>query len=175
MRSAHAGRSGIVQFAQHAAQLAAQGHGAGDVKAVGGGRVGDQREAEQPDQRGVLEQVAAQLAHRGQPLVQLDEIGGDIRGPRGRRRAGPGAVGGPLREVGPVERAEQLEVALGHRAGGDEGGEHCGGPGQLGQVGPPQRCDRWGGAGRLRRPGAPAAERVGQAERPAIAVRKDCG
>ena len=47
-------------------------------------------------------------------------------------------------EVIPIERAEQVEILVGHRIVSHECGQHGGGPGQLGQVGLAQRpAGRW--------------------------------
>ena len=54
---------GGVEFPQHTAELAAGGQGALDIEAVGHGRIRAEREAEEPDQGGVLDQVAAQVPH----------------------------------------------------------------------------------------------------------------
>src|SRR5919202_573872 len=86
-----------------------------------GGRLA--RKAEQVDQRGMLDEIGAQVGHVALVLVQLDEKGGD-EGRTGRRlRTGPGAVAGPLGELRPGQRPEEGAVLLDDRVGGDPGGQ----------------------------------------------------
>ena len=113
---------GGVELAQHPAELAAGRQCALDGEAVRGRGLGHERKAQQPDQGGVLEQVAAQVTHRTQPLVELDQIGCHIRRTRGWGRARPGMLRGAFGEVRPVQRAEQVEVLAGHGVGCHKGG-----------------------------------------------------
>jgi hypothetical protein len=146
----------IVQFAEHARQLAARWQTGVDIEAVSGVRIGLEAKAEQPDQGRVLAEVATQGAHGRFLLMQLDQEGGDERRTGGGYRSGPGAVGGPLGKVCPVEIAEHGAIRLGHRAGRNEGRQR--------QIGVRKRqrsirCERIRRR-RLRRGGwAPAEER----------------
>ena len=138
----------VVQVAEHAPELAARRHRTRDIETVGGRGIGHQRKAEAPDQGRVFEQVGAQLAHRTQALVELDQVGGHVGGAGRRGGTGPGVVGRPLGKMRPVERAEQVEILAGHRIVGHKLRQRGLRLGQAGQIGPQQRDDRrWLGGG----------------------------
>jgi hypothetical protein len=110
--------TGVVgQVAQHAAELMAIRDALGYIEAVRRARIGDKFEAEQPNQCRMLNEEGTQGAHGAFLLMQLDQVGSHEGGARGWLRAGPRAGGGSLRELRPVERAEERSVFLGNRAG----------------------------------------------------------
>ncbi len=93
-----------------------------DVKAPGVGRGRDEGKAEDPHQRGVLDQELAQVGHVADVLVELDQVGGHVGRTGLGLGAGPGAVGIASGKVVPVEWAEEVEVLAGHCALTDETG-----------------------------------------------------
>jgi hypothetical protein len=102
-------------------ELAATGDAADDIEAMRCGGIGHEREAEQPDERRMLDEEATQIAHGAALLVELDEGGGHEGRTELRTGTRPGAIRGPFGEVRPVERSEQGPVLLGNGTRGDEG------------------------------------------------------
>ena len=66
-------------------------------------------------------EIAAQVAHGTQALVELDQAGGDVGAVWGWAGAGPGVVRRPLGDMSPVERIEQVQVGAGDGTLGYEG------------------------------------------------------
>jgi len=135
---------GVGHAAQHRAEVAALGRGGGHIKPMRRGGIGHTREAEPVDQRGVLDEVGAQVGHVALAFVQLNEIGGGEGGTRVRVGAGPSAVGRAFGEVGPGERTKQIAILLDDWVGCDPGGQR--------RVGMRQRAGGVGQSGRTRRP-----------------------
>ena len=153
---------GVIQLAQHPAELTPRGQAVGDREAVGGRGVGRQRKAQNPDQRRVFTQVTAQVAHRAQPFGEFDQIGRNVRRARCGGGAGPGILGGALREVLPVEWPEQRQVSAGDRTRANERRECGAWLRQLGQMGPGERDSAGCRRGGCARP-AQGADGLGQA------------
>jgi hypothetical protein len=151
---------GVGQVAQHAAEVLGRGQAGGHVEAPGVGGRGDEREAQEPDQRRVFDQVLAQVGHVALAFFELDQVGRHEGGAGRRRGAGPGAVGRPFGEVFPVQVGQQLAVLLGHGAVAHEAGQVGVGLGQAAEIRPREWHRGFWGRGQARGVGRRAGEEV---------------
>ena len=126
----------VAQLPQDPAELPPARHAGLDIEAIARVRIRRHLEAEDPDQRRMLDQEVAQAAHVAQPAIDLDQVRRRVRCPRRRFRSRPWPIRRPLREVAPRQLAQQRQVSHGHRAVAHEVRQGLAGRGQLIQARP---------------------------------------